>query len=272
MVIRTIIASLFVAVLTAFAIDDNAYRYVVNNSFTNGELLKYRVHLGFINAGFATMRIEDKLYEINSRTCYRIDVFGQTSGVVELFQDVEDNWGTYLDTASIIPLRAYRYIKENRYRKNEVIDFKPASDTAIVFKLDKQTKELKETLYYAIPNNAQDIVSGYYYLRTLDFNIIPRGKVIKVDAFFDEEVYDFQVKYLGKDVVKTKFGKFNAIVLSPVMPKNKIFRGKNPIKVWLSDDRNKIPIKVKAAMFVGAVEIDIIDYENVKHPLNIITD
>ena len=123
--------------------------------------------------------------------------------------------------------------------------------------LDKQTKEPRKTLKFEVPNNVQDMVSGYYFLRTMDFSKIEVGTVIVLDAFFDEEQYDFKVRYLGKESLRTKLGKFNTLVLQPIMPDNKLFSGKDAIKVWLSDDTNKIPLKIKAKLVVGAVEIDI---------------
>ncbi len=165
-------------------------------------------------------------------------------------------------------MRAYRYIAENRYRKNEIVNFQHDTDTAVVSKLSKKTRELKKKVRIPIPDNTQDMVSGYYFLRTIDFNRLETGTVISVDAFFDDEVYDFKIIYLGKGTVRTKLGTHQAIILSPIMPENSLFRGEHPIKVWLSDDKNKIPLKVKAALFVGALEVDIKSFGNLRNPLN----
>ena len=254
--------------LSSFAGEKRVYRELPNESFGTGERLEYRVHMGFVNAGYGVMQISDGVFQINGRPCYKVDVYGETTGLTKVFYDVKDNWGTYLDTAAIVPHRFYRYIKENRYRKNEIVDFEHKKDTAVVSKLDKQTKELREKRYYPIPSDVQDLISGYYYLRVLDFDKMPIGKVLSIDAFFDEELYDFKVRYLGKEKVNTKLGKFHGIVLAPIMPKNSLFRGEDAIKVWLSDDKNKIPLKVKASMFVGAIEVDITHYSNLKNPLN----
>ena len=152
-----------------------------------------------------------------------MDVYGETVGMWTVFYKVKDNWGSYIDTTSIVPQRFYRYIIENRYRKNEIVDFYHHNDTAIVNKLDGETRELKEKQHFSIPNNSQDLVSGYYFLRTLNYDTIEVNTEIIVEAFFDDEVYKFIVKYLGKDVVKTKLGKINAIILSPKMPENKLY-------------------------------------------------
>ncbi len=249
-------------------LDDQVYRELENQSFGKGERLEYKLHVGFLNVGFGVMEISPNIFQVNNRSCFRMDIYGETVGMWTIFYKVKDNWGSFIDTTSIVPQRFYRYIIENRYRKNEIVDFYHHNDTAIVNKLDGETRELKETKYFPIPNNSQDLVSGYYFLRTLDYDTIEVGSKIKVEAFFDDEVYDFVVTYLGKKVIKTKLGKVNAIVLTPKMPENKLFRGEDAIRVYLSDDKNKIPLKIHAAMFVGAIEIDILKADNLRNKLN----
>ena len=113
----------------------------------------------------------------------------------------------------------------------------------------------------------QDLVSGYFYLRTVDYGRLRIGDTIKVSAFLEDKTYDFRIKYLGKEKIDTKFGTINAIKLSPIMPSNGLFNGENSIKLWLSDDRNKVALKIEAEMFVGSVEIDLKHYQGLRNPM-----
>ncbi len=265
-----IISSVVVCILiSAFTlqIDIRPFRDVNNVSFTSGETLLFKVHVGPVNAGTSTMRISDTIYEINNRPCYKIAVEGRTTGFFDLFLRVRDEWGTFLDTTAIIPHRFYRNIEEGKYRKYEVVDFDHREDTALVSKLDKKTRRLKEQVPFKIENNSQDLVSGYYFIRTLDYQNYHEGDTINVPAFFDDETYNFSMRYLGIETVKTKLGKIDALVLSPIMPENSIFDGEDAVQVWLSNDKNKVPLKVKAKMWVGAVEIDILEAMNLRSPL-----
>ncbi len=170
---------------------------------------------------------------------------------------VRDHCGTYVDTTTMLPHRSYRYIEEGRYRKNEIVDFDRKNKVAIVSKLDKQTKALREKKTYPIDPSMQDIVSGYYYLRTLEFKNRKAGEVIKIKGFFNEEEYNLEMIFEGRESLKTNIGDIQTLVFSPILPKNKLFDGEKPIKIWLSDDLNKIPLKIKAKMFVGSIDIDI---------------
>ncbi len=225
--------------------------------FGLGEELTYKVHYGFVNAANARMVISDQVHVINGKKCYKIDVYGESIGMFDLFLRIRDNWGTYLDTGNVVPQRFYRHIEEGKYRKNEIVDFNYNRREASVRTFDKKKKVWKPAEKFPIPGNVQDLVSGYYYLRTLDFNNLDDGDVIRVNAFFDKELYDFKIRIVGRELVKTKLGEIRSIVISPIMPENGLFDGENSIRVWISDDINKVPLKIKAQMFVGAVEVDI---------------
>lgn len=243
---------------------NDGYRRLPSNAFGAGEKISYRVHYGFVTAGEAELHIDRKIHTINDRPCYKIDIKGRTTGIADKLYNIKNVWGTYLDTAAVVPHQFYRHIREGKYRKNEVVHFQQLDKKAVVSILSKNGKDIKTTEAFDVPVYVQDLVSGYYYLRILDYNKIKPGEILKVDAFFDKEVYDFKVRFLGREKLKTDLGHFNALVLSPILPNNDLFKGENAIKLWLSDDEHKIPLKVKAEMLVGAVEIDIKDFDKAK--------
>jgi hypothetical protein len=254
----------FLWIMLSAGTAENDYRTIPFESFAEGEEVSYRVHYGFITAGEAVMRIDNRIHRLNDRPCYKIDVFGKTTGLANKLFGVNNNWGTYLDTAAVVPHKAYRYIREGGYRKNEVVNFEQLNKRVRVNRLNKSNEKIKKIDEYEVPHNVQDMVSGYYFLRTLDYTKYREGDVIKVDAFFDDTVFNFSVRFMGREELKTKLGTYQAIVLKPVMPENKIFEGEDPITVWISDDKYKIPLKIEANMVVGSVDVDIKDFRKAK--------
>lgn len=228
--------------------------------FKPGEVMKYKAHYGFMNAAEGEMVIDDDVHYVNGRPCYKIDVYGKSIGMFDLFLKIRDNWGTYLDTAAVVSHKFYRKIEEGKYRKHEIVEFDHKNHKAAVRTYHNKKKAWKPVERFDVPGNVQDLVSGYYYLRTIDFDTVEVGEILSIDAFFDDEVYDFKIRYIGKESLKTKIGNINSLVLSPIMPENSLFDGENSIKVWISDDRNKVPLKISAAMFVGAVVLEITEY------------
>lgn len=237
-----------------------ANRAVVNNSFGTGERVEYRVHYGFINAAEAKVEIAKNVAMVNNRPCFKISATSRTTGAFDLITRVRDTWRTYLDTTSILPRMFQRSIQENKYRKEETVVFNHTSDQAISTVKD-------ETKTYNCPNNVHDIISGYFFLRTVNFASISEGDIIEVPTFFDGEIYKLRVKYAGKDVIKTKFGKARVIRLNPIIPENKFFKGDNPMKLWVSDDVNRIPLKAEVQLMIGSLEMDIKSIKGLKQPI-----
>lgn len=238
---------------------------VPHRTFGAGELLEYKLTYGAFAVGKAQMKVHDAYYKINGRDCYRIDIFGKTSGAVDWVARVNDNWGAYIDTAALVPHISYRKIEEGRYRKNEVLKFDHNTDMIEAQVVNNETGDFKEPAYFQAPDNVRDIVGGLFYLRTLAFNDLAEGDIIKMEAFFEDTVYDFEIRYMGKEEVKTKAGKFKALKLVPIMPDNKLFAGENAISVWLSDDLNRVPLKVEANLVIGKASCELITFEGLRN-------
>lgn len=251
-------------------INDNAnYITVPQESFTRGEVLEYKMNFGIFTVGKGMMKISDKLYKINYRDCYKVDVYGKTSGLVDWVAQVDDHWGSYVDTAALVPHMFYRNIKEGRYRKNEVSRFDHNTNNIEVKTVNNKTGKFKEPMYYAAPDNIRDLLGGYLYLRAFDFDTIPKGSTFVVDAFFEDTFYNMEVIYGGIEEVKTKAGKIKSHKLIPIMPKNKLFNGENSVIAYISADANKIPVRVDANMFIGSASVELMNYSGLKNTLNI---
>ena len=246
----------------------DAVRSIPQSSFGRGETIKYTVHYGLINGGEATVETAGSLERVNERPCYKATVSGRTTGSFDYFLRIRDQWRAYIDTTSILPLRAQRDIAEKNYRKKETIDFDHLHDLADVQVHDKENPK-RSTVKVA--NNSLELVSGFYYLRTINFDRMKVGDIVRVPGYFDGDNFLLEVTYKGREVVETKAGDVRAFKLVPKLPNNKLFRGENAISVYLSDDRNKIPVLFQAEMFVGTVKVDMVRYQGLKWKLNMVT-
>ena len=241
---------------TAFQAKDS-YRRVVNNSFDAGEYFEYRVRYGLFSAADATVEVSPQVQYVNNRPCYQVNVVGKTLGAFSWFAKIRDQWTSWIDTSAIVSQKFYRNIRENDYKKNETIVFDHAQDNAVV--IDENGHKT-----YDVPNNVQDVISGYFFLRTIDFNKVAVGELIDVPAFFENATYPMRIRYRGKDVVRTKFGKINVLRLNPILPDNQLFKEDESIRIWVSDDFNKVPIKVEVDLAVGSIVMEVKSYRNIR--------
>lgn len=241
------------------------FRVLNNRNFAKGEKLTYLAHYGFIHAGRGVVKLDNMTYYKNGRPCYRVDIEGKTTGMFAVGMKVQDTWRSYIDMEAIMPHEFYRNILENKYALEETTHFDQKRGKIEVARTRKGTTK---NTSYTMPMYTQDMVSGYYYLRTLDFSKYKSGDLISMDAFLEDKLYVFQIKYLGQGVVKTRFGKINAFKLSPIMPENSVFKGKDAVEFWISDDLNRVPLLVRMNMFVGAFEVELVEHQGLAHSFN----
>src|SRR5690606_13417344 len=142
-----------------------------------------------------------------------------------------DNWGTYMDTAKMIPYISYRHIEAGNYSKHEQLNVDHQKKNAVVNIFDRDNRKSTETTSHDTPAGVQDIVSGDYHLRTMDLSNMKQGQEVNIRGFFDKKLYNIKLTYEGKERLRTKVGTFDTFIFSPTMPGNKLFSGDNPVKV-----------------------------------------
>ncbi len=227
-----------------------------------GEEITYMASYGVVDALEARIRIDKHLYQVNGRPCHKVEVTGKTRGVVGASFHVDNLWRSFIDRETGLSQKFYRNVTEGKYKLDEITYFNQQNRSLVV------TANRERALEYSLDHGQiHDIISAYFYLRTVDFTDMSEGEVIKVYTFLDTKPYHFQLRFAGREVVKTRLGKFKAIKLIPLIPSNKIFRGQDPLKIWISDDINKLPLKAEASLLLGAAELYITSAQNLREPL-----
>ncbi len=236
------------------------------NAYGNGEWFKFRVHYGFVTAGYATLQVKNAT--LNGKEVFHLKGFGETVGVSNWFFKVEDDYQSYVDRKKNIPYRFIRKIDEGGHTKDMQIDFDHSTRTAKVLDNEKN-----KTSYFTFPEETQDMMSAFYYLRNnLKTENIKVGDVMDMNMFFDEENYKFRLKFLGREILKTEFGKVQCLIFRPYVQSGRVFKEKESLTVWVSDDDNKMPLLIKADLAVGSLKATLIEFKGLQHSFKIITD
>jgi hypothetical protein len=110
------------------------------------------------------------------------------------------------------------------------------------------------------------------HARCVDYSHLKPNEKIPFDMFLDNTVYSIYIRYLGRETVRTKYGKFRAIKIKPLLVKGTLFEGGEKMTVWLSDDSNHIPLRVESPIAVGSVKVDMVYYRNLRFPMSSLVD
>ncbi|RZS99415.1 DUF3108 domain-containing protein [Aquimarina brevivitae] len=237
-----------------------------HEAFDSGEWFQFRIHYGVFTASYATLEVKDDI--IDGKPVYHIEGAGKSSGFLSLFFKVEDYYETYIDKDKVMPYRFIRKINEGGYTKDIEINFDHDAKEALVH--DKKHKTKKTV---SLKDNVQDMVSSFYYLRNnIDVSSLKKGESHYVNMFFDSENYQFKLKFLGREVIKTKMGKIACLKFRPYVQADRVFKEEESMTVWISDDDNRMPVKIKADILVGSIEADLNAFKGLKHPFKIIVE
>lgn len=230
-----------------------------NVAFNVKEEISFTVYYAvagiYVNAGNATFT--SGLETINNRPVYHVSGEGKTNSSYDWIYKVRDKYESYIDTATMQPLKFIRNVNEGGYKKYQNITFNKSANTAVT-----------TDGVYKVPACVQDVVSAMYYARNIDFSKLQPEDKIPFSMFLDNEVFNMYIRYLGREEIKTKYGKFRAIKIKPLLLKGTIFEGGENMTVWVTDDANHIPVRVESPIVVGKVKIDMMSYSNLRHPLS----
>ena len=232
------------------------YPTVNNTAFKLGEVLRYRVTYGFMDAGEAILEVKATSKKGANRPLYHVKGTGRTLGGFNAFYKVQDTYESYIDQQSIMPWYFVRDVNEGGYKVNQKYTFKQDLN-----KVETGSKSFKT------PMGVQDMVSSFYKARTLNFTNMKKGQTFEFKCFMDDEVYNLKIKYEGDEVIKIRKGKFKCHKFVPVVQTGRYFENEEDVNFWVTADKNKIPILVKAKIPVGTVKMHLVEWDGLKNEL-----
>lgn len=228
--------------------------------FYPSEKICYNVQYGFINAAEITVETDSVVRLLDTSVVYQIKVVGKTKGAVGLFAHIENTYVSFIDTTTHLPKKFSRDQHENNFRAFEIVEFDHTNLSAISTRRNENTKSYDIVNALILPTT-QDIVSAYFQIRNYDISKLKRSDQITVDMHFEGKNYPIVMRFLERDRIKTKIGKFRAFVFSPVLPEaNSLSKQENPVKIWISDDTKRIPLQVDMATKYGKIKIELSQY------------
>jgi len=233
------------------------FRNSPNYAFMAGEQLTYRIHYGFLDAGTATLKVEESPYKFAGLDAYRIIGTGNSVGSVDWFFKVRDHYESYIDKQGLFPYRFLRNCDEGGYRIQQDYIFFPDR---------RGFKNIKGEGYQS-PEFVQDMLSSYYYARTLDYSKARVGDTYTITALVDDEIVPLKMKFIGRETITIDAGTFRCLKFVPVVQRGRVFKDEQDLTVWITDDLNHIPVLAEADILVGSIKMELQDFKGVRNAM-----
>lgn len=231
-----------------------------NTAFNTDEKITYTIFYNiiglYVNAGDAQFAVTPSKWE--GAPAFALTATGNSNHRYDWIFKVRDKYESIVDTKTLLPYFFSRSINEGSFHQNQNLTFN---------QLDNNVMTQKGESYKAA-DCTFDVISAIYAARNLDFDHLQVNEKVYLSFFLDNELFPSYFKYLGKEIVKTKFGKFKAIKIAPLLVKGSMFEGGERMTIWVTDDKNHIPIRIETPIIVGSIKVDMKSYEGLRHPLS----
>jgi len=231
-----------------------------NTSFNTGEKITYTIFYNviglYVNAGEAQFTIKPTKWE--GEAAFAFTATGHSNRRYDWIFKVRDKYESIVDSKTLLPYFFSRSINEGSFHQNQTLTF------------NQKSKEVttQKGLSFKAADCTFDVISAVYAVRNLDFSNLQVNEKVYLNFFLDNELFPSYFKYLGKEVVQTKFGKFKAIKIAPLLVKGSMFDGGERMTIWVTDDENHIPIRIETPIIVGSIKVDMKSYEGLRYPLS----
>ena len=243
--------------------------FIENTSFDFGERIDYTIyyHLAGIWVGAGEVYFKVDSAKIGKKNYYHFDSYGTTFSKYDWIYKVRDHYETYNNPADFKPLRFKREVNEGgtHIREDYLFNHKKG-EVYTLRQMEEDEPFQKDTV--KLKGCSQDVLSMIYYARNIDFSEAEIDDKIPIKIFIDNESYDSYIRYLGKKKLKVKdVGVFNCIVFSPLLIEGTIFNAGEDMTVWVSDDRNRVPLLIETPILVGSIKARVSKMTGLRHPL-----
>ncbi len=235
----------------------SSYGHIV---YQPGEELIYSLKYGFIKGGEAKLLVRDTV--LSGEPVHHVIATGKTVGLADVIYKVRDTYESFIDPESDLPVKAIRNIREGSYRYyNEVLFEHEHADSAKI-------KSQKSGEHW-VPENIQDILSAFYFARKHKFNDdLEKGDMIEIQTWFSDELFPLRIRYRGIEVIDTPLGKFECYLFVPVTEVGRAFKNDDDMQVWISRDRNRVPVKIRFKLRVGAFTCNLEQFRGLHNPFS----
>ncbi len=222
-----------------------------------GESLKYQLYYGIVNAGEATLTVTETRLE--RKNVHHLVMNAYSTGLANRIYRLNNSYESFVDPSSGLPVKSIRDVNEGSHSRY----------TEVLYEREKNIVISTRSGNHDVPSDIMDKIAVFYKLRNiLGQNTFKEGDVIVFQTFISEEVYPMLLRYMGIEEVRTKSGSYEALKFMPVAEPGKVLKSENAITIWLSNDPNFVPVKLKLNMFIGSVNADIIEYSGLRTGLN----
>ncbi len=243
---------------------------IKNIAFQTGERVTYEISYNWIGipwlkVGYAAFSVLEK--KLNNKNYFYLFGVGSTYESWEWFYKIKATHKSYVDPETLKQIYFKRDVKEPNFFID--IEYKFNWEDTVAYSRFESKKDDLTLDTIKVPNCTFDLMSILYYARNLDYSKYKPGEKIPITLLLDKEITPLYFRYLGKDNLRLrKIGKFECIKLSVFLVEGTMFHEGENMEIWVTNDKNRIPLMIKSPIVVGSVKAKLVSYDGLRNPMD----
>lgn len=242
-----------------------------NRYFQSGEDLEYDLYikLGFAVTKGGEAKLQTQAIKYNGKDAYKMNLVSETQGMAKKLFSLSDTLIAYT-SKDITPLAYTKDAHEGGdYTKEKLTYTYPGDGTVKIKTVRHKDGEFKFDEEIVAPNCTYDLVSILFYCRTLNFANMSKGSTKTVNFISGKKRGSMKIEHNGTENIKANDGKkYNCIKLTLYIADEAFDDGKEAMKVYVTNDENRTPIKLETKLKVGSTRAILKSYKGNKYPLS----
>ena len=241
----------------------------MNFPFQSGEELNFDIHykygLVMVKAGTANFKVMESNY--NNRSSFQSSLDFKTTAFFDKIFKMRDTLRSHI-TKNIQPLYHIRSIHEGNYQFTEEIFVNSFGSNYSEVRVKRESRNiLKFDTVLTSNSKCYDILNLILVICSLDYSPSESLKAETISTFIGKEKINVTVRFEGQSIVeKSETLKYKTYKIALDFFDSAFNESKSAIEIWMSDDENRIPIKIKAKLRIGAAEVHLSSWKNLKYP------
>ena len=237
---------------------------VSNEVFSHGEKIVYKI---YYNWNFVWIAAGEVVFEVKDKgNQYHISAVGRTLRSYDWIFKVRDYYDSFIEKETMRPKRTIRKVLEGKYTLYD--DVKYRHETSVAISKKGKTVQTVEEAEVPIVDCTHDILSSFYAMRNIDFAAGPVDTEVPMNIYLDRKIYSLNIVYKGihEDKRIRGLGHANTMLFEPELVVGNVFKENEGMRIWVSNDQNRIPLMVESPISVGSVKAVLKRHSGLRHP------
>ncbi len=230
--------------------------------------VSYRARL-FPNTEVASVTVKTTKEEFRGREVYKVVGHGKTMPTYRLFFSLDDYYTIRIDPETLRTVHFESDLHEGDYTFRSHYDYDWEQLQAKTWWQSRQRPPQERVI--ALTPESMDAISLFFNMRSAKSDSFREGEQHTLQLLLEDTVRYLNYRFVRREEKKIRrMGKFRTLKFACKIGTSEgySFTDGDEFYIWISDDKNKIPLWLESPIKIGSIQAYITELKGLKYPLD----